>query len=97
VGLSKGDKMVVSMVAMFLMWQTFRFKFKTRGAVLSILFVIMASFWSKNIIGVATLTALVAGATTMELNYAKMVARLMIKFTRRLNETLSNGFSKMKR
>ena len=79
------------------MWQTFRFKFTTKGAVLSILFVIMASFWSKNIIGAATLTALVAGATTMALNYAKMVARLMVKFTRRLSDVLSNGFSKMKR
>ena len=79
------------------MWQTFRFKFKTRGAVLSILFVIVASFWSKNIIGVATAAALLAGVTTIILNYAKMLAKSMSKFTRRLNDVLSNGFSKMKR
>ena len=85
------------MVAMFLMWQTFRFKFTTKGAVLSILFIIVASFWEKHIIGVATAAALLAGATTIILNYAKMLAKSMSKFTRRLNDVLSNGFSKMKR
>ena len=89
--------MILSFIAASLMWQTFRFKFKTRGAVLSILFVIVASLWSKNIIGVSTAAALLAGATTIALNYAKMLAKSMSKFTRRLNETLSNGFSKMKR
>ena len=89
--------MILSFIAASLMWQTFRFKFKTRGAVLSILFVIVASFWSKNIIGVATAAALLAGVTTIILNYAKMLAKSMSKFTRRLNDVLSNGFSKMKR
>ena len=91
--------MFLSMIAMFLMWCTFRFKFKTRGAVASILFVIGVSFlpMSKHVLGLATATALLAGATTIALNYAKMLAKSMSKFTRRLNEVLSSGMSKMKR
>ena len=89
--------MVLSFIAASLMWYTFRFRFKTRGAVLSILFVIIASFWSKNIIGVATAAALLAGATTIALNYAQTLTKLMSKFVRRLSAILSSGMSKMKR
>ena len=89
--------MILSFIVAYLMWQTFRYRFETRGAVLSILFVIVASFWSKNVIGVATAAALLAGATTIALNYAKMLAKSMSKFTRRLNNVLSSGLSKMKR
>ena len=82
---------------MFLMWQTFRFKFKTRGAVLSMLYVIVASYWSKNIIGVATATALLAGAMTIVINYSIMVYAKVLNIMKKLTASLSGGFSKMKR
>ena len=79
------------------MWQTFRFKFSTRGAVLSILYVIVASYWSKNIIGIATATALMAGATTIVINYSLMVYAKVLNIMKKLTASLSGGFSKMKR
>ena len=79
------------------MWQTFRFRFTARGAVLSILYVIVASIWYKNIIGVATATALLAGATTIIISYSIMVYAKVLNIAKKLTASLSSGFSKMKR
>ena len=79
------------------MWQSFRFKFSTRGAVLSILYVIVASYWSKNVIGIATATALAAGATTILINYSIMVYAKVLIIMKKITASLSGSFSKMKR
>ena len=89
--------MILSIIAIFLMWQTFRFRFKTRGAVLSILYVIVASYWSKNIIGIATATALMAGATTIVINYSLMVYAKVLIIMKKITASVSSGLSKMKR
>ena len=89
--------MILSIIAVFLMWQTFRFRFTARGAVLSILYVIVVSAWSTHTIGVATATALIAGATTIIISYSIMVYAKVLIIMKKITASLSGSFSKMKR
>ncbi len=73
--------MVLVMVGALLMWQTFRFKFTTKGAVLSVLYVIVASTLDFRVIPIATMTALIAGCYTIVINYIKQVVEVIHKYT----------------